>query len=176
MIAVLIIGATGVRGQEVISREAMLKAKIMAVLVKLANLNLVKWPPDVAPGEGMPVRIGVLGNDPFQQGGTDHLRRELAGLEVEIENFAETGDYQPCHILVVSEAADLAPALEECAKQHSLVVAQSPGLAKQGAVINLVFEPRLNRIQMEINPDSAKEAGLTIDPRVYRLAMVKIVR
>jgi len=170
-IAVLVLGASNVRAAEMTSKEPEIKAGIVAILGKF-----VRWPTGAAPSGGAPIKIGVLGSDPFQQGAVNHLDRKLAGQNVEIERFADISKYRPCHILIVSGSADLQPVLAKTQGQHVLVVAGAPGLAKEGAVINLVVQPQLNRLQMEINPAAAKLAGLTIDPRVYRLSMVKIIR
>jgi len=172
VIAVLLPGAFNAYAQDdVINKGPEIKAGIVAILGRF-----VTWPAGVAPSGGAPIRIGVLGSDPFQQDTVNHLDRKLAGQNVVIERFADIDEYRRCHILVVSKAADFQPVLEKTQGQNVLVIAEAPGLAKEGAVINLVVQPQLNRIQMEINPAAAKVAGLTIDPRVYRLSMVKIIR
>jgi hypothetical protein len=169
LIAVLVLGTTDGHGQEVINQEPEIKAGIVVILAKF-----VTWPTEARPNSEAPVKIGVLGPDPFQQGGINHLDRKAVGQNVAVERFAAVEAYQSSHILVISQAEDLQPALAETQGQHVLTVAQSPGLAKQGAVINLVVEQ--NRVRMEINPNAAKAAALTIDPRVYRLPMVRIIR
>lgn len=167
--AVLAFSASNGRGQPVINKEPEIKAGLVDVLGKLST-----WPPAVAPAEGAPLKIGVLGADPFQQGGVNYLDKRLAGQNVVVERFATVDKYQPCHILVVSPEVDLQAVLARMPTQGVLVIAQSAGLARQGAVINLVVEQ--NRVRMEVNPDEAKRRGLTIDPRIYNLAMVKVVR
>jgi hypothetical protein len=170
IVAVLLIGGSDDgRGQAVVSREAEFKAGIVAILSKH-----VTWPPEAAPAARAPLKIGVLGEDPFQQGGVNHLDRKLAGQNVQILRFATPNEYQTCHILVVSRSADWQAALAKTQGQHVLVIGETPGQAEQGAVINLVVVQ--NKIRLEINPDAAKAAGLTIAPGVYRIAGVKVIR
>jgi hypothetical protein len=165
----LLLGASRGRSQELTSREAEIKAGLVAIQGKLWT-----WPPAVAPAGGAPLKIGVLGPDPFQQGDVNQLDKKLAGQNIAVERYATADKIQPCHILFVSQAAELPPALEKVPTRNVLIIAQAPGLAKRGAVINLVVEG--NRVRMEVNPDEAKRRGLTVDPRIYNLSMVKVVR
>ena len=75
--------------QQLINKEPEIKAGLVAILGKLLT-----WPPTVAPAAGAPLKIGVLGADPFQQGGVNHLDKRLAGQNVVVERFA-TGRQVP---------------------------------------------------------------------------------
>jgi hypothetical protein len=165
MVVGLTLGASSVRGQpQVINQEPEIKAKIVSLLRKLWE-----WPPDAAPAQGAPFKIGIVGNDPFQQGNINHLDRILSGeRNVSVQRFENVDAYQPCHMLVVSQAADLAPALQKTRGQSVLVIAQAPGLAQQGAVMNLPIVQ--NRVRMEINLKAAKAADLTPNPGLLRSA------
>jgi hypothetical protein len=163
---VLLVGASDARGQEVINQEPEIKAKIVDLMRKLWT-----WPPAVAPAAGAPFRIGILGNDPFRQGGINHLDRRLAAEKhVVVARFPNVGAYQPCHMLIVSDAANLQPALEKTRGQSVLVIALAPGLAEQGAVLNLPVVQ--NKVKMEINLNAANKAGLTPNPGLLRSAEV----
>jgi hypothetical protein len=155
VIAFLVLGASNVCTAQVIDTAPEKKAKIVALLP-----NFFEWPQDVKPVGGAPYKIGVLGSDPFKQGAVNHLDKQAAGGKIVIERFADIGNYRPCHILVVSSSADLKPVLEKTREQPVLVVAEAPGLAKEGAVVNLVFVRQINRLQIEFNPAEAKLAGL----------------
>jgi hypothetical protein len=171
--AALLLGAAGARGQGLVDRGPELKASVVAVLSRT-----VSWPADIAPGAQTPLKVGVLGQDPFQQGGIDHLDRELkkrlSGRQFTIQRFADIDAYQPVHILVIAQAADQQAAVKKTQGQPVLLIAQAPGLARQGAIINLLVVQ--NRLKMEINLDAAKRAGLRIDSRVLRLPSVEIVQ
>ena len=151
-----------------INQEPEIKAGVVAILGRLWT-----WPPSAAPAAGAPLRIGVLGNDPFRQGNVNFLDEKTAGKNVVVARFATVDDYEPCHILVVSEAADLPSALKKTQGQHVLVVSQAPGLAEKGAMLNLVV--RQNRVRMEINLANSKRAGLKPHPGVLRMPMVDVI-
>jgi hypothetical protein len=159
------------RGQGNIYQGAEIKAGIVALMGKL-----VTWPSGVAPTGGTKLTIGILGPDPFQASTVNHLDRKLVGQNVNVQRFNTPEDYKPCHILVVSRTADFQAAVSKTQGNHVLLIAEGPGLAKQGAVINLVEDLTRNQVRMEINPDAVRREGLTINPGVYRLPTVTIVR
>jgi hypothetical protein len=157
---------TAARGQQLINKEPAIKAKFVAL-----QRALWTWPPAAAPAPGMPFKIGILGNDPFQQGQINHLDQRLAGeRDVVVLRFAKVDEYEPCHILVVSKAEDLQPALEQTQGGNVLVIAQAPGAAKQGAVMNLPIVQ--NRVKMEINLSAAKKASLKPESGLLRIAEI----
>ena len=100
-------------------------------------------------GAGAPLKIGVLGADPFQQGDVNHLDKQLAGQNVVVQRFATVDKYQPCHILVVSQAADLQPALEKRAARRAChrPIARPGHTGRDGQLV--VAE---NKVRMEVNP------------------------
>jgi len=164
-IVLLAVGPPDVRGQEGISDELEIKAGLIALQSRLWT-----WPPGAAPAPGMPFKLGLLGKDPFQQAAVNHLTKSAAGQNLVVERFADIDAYRPCQILFVSQAADLPAALAKVQGQNVLVITQAPGLAKQGAVLNLVVVQ--NRVKMEINMSAARNAGLTPNHGLVRNAEI----
>ena len=185
---VLLTLAAGAAAQDsVVRREYAIKAGVIGVLGKC-----VTWPADVAPAPGEPLRVGILGKDPFIENGVNQLDRfvaaeKLKGREIIVMRFAAAKDYEPCHILFVSSLAAnesvettvaerVAAAKKVIGSATVLIVGESTGLAGQGAVANLVFDPTSNLIRLEINPDAAARARLKLAPDLLRLQLVQIVR
>jgi hypothetical protein len=164
-IILLAAGLPNGRGQDGISEELQIKAGLIALQCRLWT-----WPPGAAPAPGMPFKLGVLGKDPFQQDAVNHLTKSAAGQNLVVERFADIEACQPCHILFVSQAADLPAALVKVQGQPVLVITHAPGLAKQGAVLNLVVVQ--NRVKMEINMSAARNAGLTPNHGLVRNAEI----
>jgi hypothetical protein len=173
--------------QGVVRREYAIKAGLISVLAKC-----VSWPATLAPAPGQPLRIGILGKDPFDENGTnqlDHVAAEakLKGDNVVVLRFNSAADYQPCHILFVSSEAAVQGA-EQTIEQRMqaaqrlagedpvLILSESVGMAQHGAVGNLLFDSTSNRIRLEINPDAAARIGLKLAPDLLRLSLVQIVR
>lgn len=155
--------------------EAELKGRMVGVLGAFdARDPLVKWPAAKAPSATNPIKIGILGDDPFVDAdGVNHLTRRLP--KAKVLRFATAEDFAECHILVVSQASDFEKAIEKTKNLPILVVTESPGLARKGSVINLVYDPITNKIRMEINPTTATRLKLTIARDLLRSPLVEII-
>lgn len=172
---------------QVIRREYAIKAGIIGMLGKC-----VTWSPEAAPQRGSPLVVGVLGKDPFFENGVNQLDRVVAeekakGGRLEVKRFDTLHDYEPCHILFISNEPTDQEAQETLSERFQsakaavagravLLVGESAELSRQGAVANLVFDRDVNLIRMEINPDAASRAGLKLSPDLLRLKQVQIVR
>lgn len=175
------------QSQDVISREYETKAGVISVLGKF-----VTWPDEVAPNRERPLTIGVLGHDPFFEGGVNQLDRIASeerqkGRNLVVRRFDSAKDYKPCHILFVSSKPTeksveqtlpdrLEAAKKLVEKSSILLAADSPGLASQGVTANMTFDRSTNLIRLEINPDAASRSGLKLAPQLLRLSLVQIVR
>ena len=173
--------------QEVVSREYEIKAGVLSLLGKF-----VTWPDAVAPNPQRPLTIGVLGQDPFFEGGVNQLDQTIAaerakGRQIVVKRFDSAKDYQPCHILYVSDAANeksveqnfkdrLEAALKLTANKPVLLVGASPELARRGVAANMLFDRANNRIQLELNPDAANRHELKFAPQLLGLPVVQIIR
>lgn len=126
----------------------------------------------VWPEAGVPDKqfvIGVLGKNSFGSVVKEMEKLEINKQRVAVKEFKSMKDYQPCHILFVSNAPAgdnpkeqpaerLANALRELNRKPVLLVADSPGLAAKGAMLNLYLEK--NKVLYEINVEAIKGAGL----------------
>jgi uncharacterized protein DUF4154 len=148
-----------------------------------------EWAPTTA---GEALTIGILGKDPFVENGVNQLDRFVAeekskGRNIVVKRFSSANDYEHCHILFVSNQSANADAKETAADRMQaakntiqgepvLIVGDSTGFAREGAVANLIFDRTTNLIQLEIDPDAAARAGLRLAPDLLRLKLVQIVR
>jgi hypothetical protein len=188
LVTVWFANSPGIVAQEqFVRREYTIKAGILAVLGKC-----VLWPPGAAPASGEPLTVGILGKDPFVENGINQLDRvaaneSLKGHSIVVKRFKTVQDFEPCHILFVSnEVADhktentvqerVEAVRRAIGGSTVLVVCESAGLARQGAIANLLFDQSTNLIRLEINPDAASRAGLKLAPDLLRLSLVQIVR
>jgi hypothetical protein len=182
-----VLGAALARAQDVVRREYAIKAGVMVTLGKF-----VTWPEGEAPSKERPLTIGVLGRDPFVENNVNQLDQVIAaenrkGANVVVKRFSSMKDYQPCHILFVSNlpaenspektvADRLAAARQATQGKSVLIVGESPGLARAGCAGNLLFDRTTNLIRLEVNPDAAARGGLKVAPDLLRLKLVQIVR
>jgi hypothetical protein len=120
-----------------------------------------------------PFVIGVLGKDPF---GTA-LDRLIEGETVNdktvvIRRLARTEQAAHTQVLFISssEEHNLPAILRAIEGKSILTVSEIENFAQRGGIINLKKEN--NRVAFEINLDSAKRAGLTMNAQLLKLARV----
>ena len=125
-----------------------------------------EWPATVQPG----AVLCVFGNDPFGSS-LDSLRGKAArSATLEVRRVQSLSEARKCHVLFISPAAGqgLDSILPGLRGAPVLTVAETPGAARQGAVIGLVTDQA--RVGFEINLNAAKGAGLSLSSKLLRLA------
>jgi hypothetical protein len=141
--------------------------------VYLYNLGrYIVWP-DAAISDGDVFTIGVLGGDPFG-GALDRVAKikQLAGKRIVILRLETLDQYRPCHILFVprtASAEEQAAAIERLGCQPVVLAGETPGFAERGGTLNFILVD--GAVRFEINSDTAKRQGLSIDAKL--LALVK---
>jgi hypothetical protein len=140
-------------------------AKLSALFV-VSFTKYVEWP---AVSDSTYV-ITILGDDPIY----DQLKSLAAAGQVEgrtivinkaarIENVAKT------HVLYIApdKSNQLGTALAKLTSDPTLVVTQKPGMAKEGAGINIITMD--GKLSFEVNAESLKKAGLRAKPLLFKL-------
>lgn len=144
--------------------------------VFLYNLiNFVEWPePSFHTAEPL-FTIGILGPNPFGRELAHTVANETVhDRAIRIVHYTDPAelDQQPCQLLFVTIGLDQAWAdlRVKLASKSILSVSDQDGFADQGGMINLLTTG--NRIQLEINLDNARQAGLNISSKLLNLARV----
>lgn len=147
--------------------EYELKATFLYNFIKFTG-----WPEQVGTSTD-PFVIGVLGKDPFGNG----LDRVIEGETVNdktvvIRRFAKTEQAANTQVLFIasSEEHNLPAILRTLEGKSILTVSEIENFAQRGGIINLKKEN--NRVVFEINLDTAKRAGLTMNAQLLKLAKI----
>lgn len=152
--------------------EYEIKARTLIVIG-----SYVTWP---RPADGAaaqrPFVVGVLGNSPFDAHldglvSTKTIRNRPIRV-VYVRRFREAA-IEGCDILFIcgSEADQLPKILAYCKGKPIFTVADSPGFAQNGVMLNLsIISKALN---LEINLKAVKEAGFEISSSFLSLAKDK---
>jgi hypothetical protein len=136
-------------------------------------ISFVEWPSASFPEEETPIRIGVLGDDPF---GTalDKLVKEksVRQRKLEAKRSKDPSDLVECHIVFVakSHAGNIKSLSGQFHEKHILTIGDSPGFAENGGIINLI--EREGKIRFEISTKAAKAAEIRISSQLLDLAKV----
>ncbi len=147
--------------------------------VKAASLyyltNFVSWPAEAFDSPNTPLKICILGEDPFGVF-LDKLVHEeiMKGRQIVVERIADIKDLHACHILFISSSMkeQLHHIFKVTRKTNVLTVGDVEGFARLGGILNLIHKGK--RLNVEINMDSAGSAGLQISSKLLNIA--KIVR
>ncbi len=149
------------------SREYRIKA---AFLYNFAKFTV--WPAGAFADAKAPLRLCVLGEDPFH-GALAALEGRTAKNRPIVTSRLETTDSpEKCHLLFVSasEHGGLGTILESLRGMPVLVVGDTPHFARSGGTIRL--ETVDNKLHFEINVGAAQHAKLKIDSRLLRLGRI----
>jgi hypothetical protein len=136
--------------------------------------KLVEWPGSAFPQSSSPLVIGVLGNDNFAA----TLEHVVDGKKIDARPFVVkrlrwSKDFTcGCHILFIASAESVHAdeTLQALKNSSVLTIAETPGFARRGGVINFTLED--SKVRFEVNVDAAHQVGLNISSRLLSLAKI----
>ncbi len=148
-----------------ISREYLIKAAILFNFAKFAS-----WPDTAFSDPDAPLRICVLGEDPFGAALESLNGKQVRHRPLATKRLAGLEGAPQCHILFVSasEESRLATILDYVSKLPILTVADIGRFANSGGIIALKEVD--NRSRIEVNLGAAELAGLKLSSKLLRLA------
>lgn len=133
---------------------------------------LTTWPEATFQRTNNTFVIGVLGDKPFP-----HLldeitkRRKLDNRRIVIRRFKSMKEYQPCHILYVTESVskqDAKSAAVDLNNDPVLIVGEIADFEFNGGVI--AFRINNGNVKFSLNVDAVKRRQLMVSARLSRLA------
>jgi hypothetical protein len=137
--------------------------------------QFVEWPASAFPSPTSPLVIGILGEDNFGS----YLDEIVSGEQVNghaiiIRRYHHVDDVKQCHILFISnsETKKQEQIIAGLKGESILTVSDVPDFIIKGGMIRFFLEN--NKIQLQINPQSIKDANLTISSKLLRLAEIVI--
>ncbi|HEV8574245.1 MAG TPA: YfiR family protein [Dehalococcoidia bacterium] len=137
--------------------------------------TFVEWPAAAFSQPNSPIVIGIVGKDPF--GAT--FDRVVEGKAINnrplvVRRLKWGPEVRQCHILFVSVSEkDKIGRLPELLKGAPvLTIGETTGFARNGGIINFFLDEA--RVRFEINPQAARQAGLSISSRLLSLAKIVV--
>lgn len=125
-----------------------------------------EWPSET----GSTLKLCIHGRDPFGAE-LDSLEGKKTGARtITLQRNVTVEAAKDCQIVFIASAAiGRLPAMSDAVRGLPvLLVAESPGAARQGAILNLSIEQ--SRVIFEANLEAARSARLTLSSRLLRLA------
>lgn len=133
--------------------------------------QFVEWP---AAEANPPLRLCVLGHNPFGNRLEGIQGRQVQGRTLETAMLSLGADLDTCSIVFI-------PAQAEAQVDHiialspgsgMLTVGDSAGFAERGVMVNFFLDN--DRVRFEINPAVARQAGLVLSSRLLALARIVV--
>jgi hypothetical protein len=135
--------------------------------------KFVEWPPLTFKTDKDPMRICVLGQNPFG-GALDEAvgGQNVLGRPFVVTDVQDSSHMPDCQILFVaaSERKRLRSIFAELRTVAILTVGETDGFATQGGIVN--FKLTDGHVRLEINVEAAGLAKLRINSRVLSLAQI----
>jgi hypothetical protein len=133
----------------------------------------VEWPAEAFDKADTPISIGIVGADPFGDGLEKTLKNKtVRNRSFVVLRFPDRSGLQRCHILFIprTEKENLAAILKQVESWPVLTVGEDDGFSRAGGTTNILIEKEKPRL--EVNPDAAERARLTIDPKLLKVAAI----
>ncbi|MEW6764292.1 MAG: YfiR family protein [Pseudomonadota bacterium] len=134
-------------------------------------IRFAEWPASAFPSPGAPIQLCLLGStDPLLDALANIDGKSARGRPVRVQSLSKLKDAGACQVLVVgeSEKRKMHVALASAAASATLTVSEIDGFAEAGGMIGLVRD--IDRIQFEVNLQSAQQAGLQLSSQLLKLA------
>jgi hypothetical protein len=136
--------------------------------------KFVDWPSSAFPDAGSPLRICVLGEDPFGRSlqAVADENEEVGGHKLTVISTKSLSRPGGCQVLFISrsEQERLPQILAAVKGAPVLTVGDSRGFLDHGGIINFILEG--SKVRFEINPEAADRVGIKISSKLLRLARI----
>lgn len=146
--------------------------QIKAVFL-LNFLQFVEWPESAFATPDAPLRVGVLGHDPFGPILDEAVRGEaVRGRAVEVVRSRSWRELRNCQVVFISrsERRRLAEFLAGWGEAPILTVSDAPGFARAGGIIGFFVDG--NRVRFEINRRNAQRRELKLSSQLLGVARI----
>lgn len=134
--------------------------------------RFVEWPSPSAPPAGGPLRLCVLGGNPFGPALESIRGKKVGRRTMEISLLDMHADPRECSLLFITAQSE--KHLERIAALSRgagiLTISDTQGFAERGAMVNFFLEN--GKIRFEINLGAARRAGLAISSQLLKLARI----
>ena len=132
----------------------------------------IKWPSSYNQGKFV---IAVIGNSPIYESlltMAESKKKTASGAVFEVKKYNSVDEVGECNILFVSSDAvdNLGQIDSKTSSEPILIVTDTPGMAKQGSVIN--FIEKNGKIKFELNQQKANSRNLVISSSLTSLAIL----
>ena len=152
-----------------LARSATLEYQVKAAFL-LSFATFTEWPATAFESPSSPLRICVMGDDPFDGSLARTVQGEaVAGHPVVTHHVDSDEALTHCHVLFVPRAADARAAMERSgAGAPLLTIGEADGSGRGGAIINFALDQ--GQVRFDVNRTAAEQRGLRLSSKLLRIA------
>ena len=148
------------------------EAQVSEYRVKTAFLynfsRFVTWPA-IAMHERTEFSLCVIGSDPFGEQLDKLTGKTVHSRTLVVNRLSSIAMLDSCHLLYISEDAELVKVLSVVRDQPVLTVSDVDNFTEQGGIIQ--FKLVQNKVRFRINESAASSANLNISSKLLSLAL-----
>ena len=148
------------------------EAQVSEYRVKTAFLynfsRFVTWPA-IAMHERTEFSLCVIGSDPFGEQLDKLAGKTVHSRTLVVNRLSSIAMLDSCHLLYISEDAELVKVLSVVRDQPVLTVSDVDNFTEQGGIIQ--FKLVQNKVRFRINTSAASSADLSISSKMLSLAL-----
>jgi hypothetical protein len=152
-----------------LARSATLEYQVKAAFL-LSFATFTEWPATAFESPSSPLRICVMGDDPFDGSLARTVQGETVAGHPVVTHHLDSGEaLTDCHVLFVPRAADARAVLDRGgAGMPVLTIGESDGSGRAGAIINFALDQ--GRVRFDVNRTAAERQGLRLSSKLLRIA------
>jgi len=153
--------------ESVQNKEYLIKAAFLYNFTKF-----VDWPSESFKNDVDPIKLYVLGNDPFGEA-LDTIRGKIVkGRKLVISRVQKVEEIEGAHLLFISpsEKARVKEILQSLRNKPVLTISEMERFGQLGGMINFIRVE--DKVQFEINSEQAQQQKLKISSQLLKLARI----
>lgn len=134
--------------------------------------KFIDWPADEGKPASEPFRICVIGSDPIRTTLGELTNREAKGRPIRVVRIKDLSALSSCHLLYISrsEEPQLAQILQRLQGMQVVTVSDILQFTQRGGMISFVTDK--DRVRVQINQRTAREAGVKLSAKLLEIAKV----
>lgn len=154
--------------------QPLISADQVEYQVKAAYLyqftKFTEWPGKEFLNTNTPIRICVLGTNPFGQLLDDINNKKSQNRHLEIKYLSSINNLSKCHVIFISQSEEykLKQILTLTKDSPVLTVSDINDFAERGGIIGLIISQ--GNIRLEINYDASSTAGVKLSSKLLEIA------
>lgn len=132
--------------------------------------KFTQWPEDFFSDPDTPIRICVLGRNPFGKILDSFSTRTSQQRHLSIEYLSSLQDVTNCHIIYISSSEEkrLTQILQRVGHSPILTVSDMENFTRRGGIIG--FVPKKRKVGIEINVQASRQAGTKLSSKLLKVA------